>query len=79
MPAEITDRAMDQRPMAANPMRQQRGIFIFRGHDHAIALEVREIFRECQSHARTATGVGRVDDGILGVAVLVKLNISLDT
>jgi hypothetical protein len=51
--------------MVANPMRKQSRIFIFRWHDHTIALEVVEIFRERQGHARAAAGEGGVDDVIL--------------
>ena len=59
------DRSVDQSPMVVNPMRQQRRIFIFRRHDHPVALEVLEIFRERQGHARAVAGEGGVNDGIL--------------
>ena len=59
------DRAMDQSPLAADAMRKQGRIFIFRRHDHPIALEVREIFRERQGHAWADTRVGGIDNGVL--------------
>ena len=56
---------MDQSPTTANTMRQQGRIFIFRRHDHAVALKAMEIFRERQSDTRALTCVGGVDHGIL--------------
>ncbi len=51
--------------LAADTMRKQSRIFIFRRHDHPIALEVVEIFRERQGHAWADTRVGGIDNGIL--------------
>ena len=59
------DRAMDQSPIPVDPMRQQGRVLVLRRHDHAVALEAAEILRERQSHARTLTRVGGIDNGIL--------------
>ena len=60
-----TDRAVDQSPMATNPLWQQSGIFIFQGHSHPIAFRLVKIFGECQGHARAVVLEGRIDDGTL--------------
>ena len=58
-------RAVDQGPTAINPVWQERRIFIFRLHDHAIALEGVEILSERQGHTRPAACIGGISNGIL--------------
>ena len=65
MRAGSADRAMDQSPLAADTMRKQGSIFIFRRHDHPIALEVLEIFGERKRYAGSDTRVGGINDAIL--------------
>src|ERR1051325_9671776 len=59
-----THRAMDQRPLAVDPMRKQRSIFVFGRHNHAQAFELAEILGKRQRDTRTVTRVGRIDDGV---------------
>ena len=60
-----SDRAVDQSPIAIDPARQERCIFIVRLHDHTIALEGAEIFCKRQCHTRAAACIRRINDGIL--------------
>jgi len=65
MRVEPAKRAMDQGPLAIDPVRQKSRIFVLRLHDHAIPLEGVEIFCECQGHTRPAVCVRGIGDGIL--------------
>jgi len=55
---------VDQSPLTVDAMGQQRGVFVFRRHDHAIAFKVAEILRERERNTRAVARVRGVDDGV---------------
>ena len=65
MRAERRDRPMNHRPIAVDPPRQQRGIFILRRHDHAEPFKASEVFGQRQGNAGSAARKGRVCHGVL--------------
>ena len=65
MSAQSSHWAMDERPAAADPPRQQRSIFVLRCHDYAESLEAPEILRQRQRDSGTSPRKGRVCHSIL--------------
>src|SRR5882757_7908473 len=56
---------MNQRPASVDSPRQERGVFIVRRHNYAVAFESAEVFGQSQRHAGTAARIRGIGDDIL--------------